>query len=193
MLEVIYKLIYKNKNIMLEVKINDDIFFLKQEPSDFTIGEYEDVVSILKNEEYDQFDRYYNLFSSLGIPTELLDEFDVFNFKDLITEYNSKFVDSEMVNEITIDGRTFKSYDTEFKLSVKQMKTAIEFIKVNDIRCMAEILSIIFHETNKTREENWLKSNIIERTDLFRNKMTADIANPYFMFLIKKVFINGNT
>ena len=173
---------------MLEVKIDGQLFELKQDPKEFTIGEYEDVVSILKNKEYDEFDRYYELFLHLGIPQDLLDEFDIFHFKNLITEYNSVTSEMTMVNQITIDGRVFKSYDTEFKISLKQMKTAIEFIKEDSVRCLAEIMAIFFHEVNLSREENWKRLD--ERAELFRDRMTADIASPYFIEIIKKMYEN---
>lgn len=175
---------------MLEVKINDELFNIKQKTSEFTIEEYEHLVMILRDNEVDEFDRYYNLFSYLGIPKYYLDEFDFFNFKDLIVEYNKPIDNNiEMINEILIDGRLFRSYENEFKISVKQMKKAIDYIKKDQNRCMAEILAIIFHEVSKTREENWLESNINERIELFRKKMTADIASPYFLFLIKKAIV----
>ena len=171
---------------MLEVKINDEVFNIKQKPSEFTIGEYEELVIILKDNESDQFDRYYNLFLYLGIPQYYLDEFDFFNFKEIIEEYNKQTDDITMINEVTIDGRLFRAYENEFKMSVKQMKKAIDYIKKDDKKCMAEVLGVIFQEVSKTKEENWLESNINERIELFRKNMTADVASPYFLLLIKK-------
>ena len=101
-------------------------------------------------------------------------------------EYNKQTDDITMINEVTIDGRLFRAYENEFKMSVKQMKKAIDYIKKDDKKCMAEVLGVIFQEVSKTKEENWLESNINERIELFRKNMTADVASPYFLLLIKK-------
>lgn len=174
---------------MLEVNIDGVLFNLKQDPNEFTIGEYEDIVSILKDPNTDEFDKYYDLFIYLGIPSELLDEFDIFHFKDLINGYNkSDKPMAPMVNTFQIDGVTYKSYDKEFKISLKQMMTAIDYVKKDNVRCLAEIVAVFFHDINLSREENW--NNIDDRAELFRERLTADIANPYFIELIKKMYEN---
>jgi hypothetical protein len=171
---------------MLEVNIDGTLFNIKQSPKDFTIGEYEDIVSIIKNDKFDEFDRYYELFLHLGIPQDLLDDFDIFNFKKLIWAYNDLEEENTMINEIEIDGVKYKSYDKEFSISLKQMRTSISCIKNDSVRCLAEIMSIFFHEVNLSRDDNWNRLN--DRAELFRNKMTADIANPYFLEIIKKLY-----
>lgn len=177
---------------MLNVEINGQSFDLKQSPSEFTIGEYEKMVSILRNPEYDSLDQYYNLFNYLGVPTELLDEFDIFNFKTLITEYNKmeENKEEEFVKEFEIDGVKYTSYanTTEFKMNVKQMKLAIKFAKEDDTYCMAEVLSVLFKEEGV---DNYDEKVIRNRAKVFRNKLTADISNPYFLFFIKKMIKNA--
>jgi hypothetical protein len=171
---------------MLEVNIDGNLFSIKQSPKDFTIGEYEDIVSIIKNDEFDEFDRYYELFLHLGIPQDLLDDFDIFNFKKLISAYNDLKEENTMINEIEIDGVKYKSYDKEFSISLKQMRTSIDCIKNDNVRCLAEIMAIFFHEVGVSRDDNW--NRLDDRSDLFREKMTADVANPYFLEIIKKLY-----
>lgn len=169
---------------MITVTIDEQEFKIKHSPKEFTIGEYEKMIEIINNKDFDSFDKYFNLFVYLGIPEKLLNQFDINNFSKLIKEYNVNIESLEFTPSFKVDGIKFSSDKETFSLNVKQMRKCIEYIN-KDKNGIAEILAILVKEEGK--EDHLSDNSIRYKANLFRDKVTADIALPFFTSLIEKI------
>jgi hypothetical protein len=179
---------------MLTVRINEIDYSIKQKLNEFTIGEFETITNILNNPEFDELEKYYEIFIVSGIPSSDLEELDIKEFLDLIRNFleNSEFNFSEIEKskEFTINNRLYRAFDTEFKLKVKEMKLIEKYIKKNEKQTLSYILAILFKDIELTENEHYVEAHINHKANLIRENITADIAIPYISYFSDK-FVNS--
>lgn len=176
---------------MLNVKFNGIEYQIKNNVNEFTILEFETICTILNDEKKTKIIKWSDIFEFLGLPIDVIDEFDSFAFIQLINEFNLLGVDKEpMLQEIVIDGYTYKSFDEEFKLTVKEMGLIESFVEKNKDKYLGELMAIVFKRTDLGRNEHFDKTHIKYKADLFRKHITADKTLPFITFLSKKLIDN---
>lgn len=183
---------------MITYEKNGINYQLKQTPSEFTIGEFEIVSGILSNSTLDKIDKYSQLFVSLGIPQDIVDDMDTSEFFDLIKRYidfndETDYLNSEKVKTIEIEDRTYQAYEDKFNLNVKQMRFIENFIKQNPTTYIGDLMAIIFKDTQLTSNEHFVDAHIRHKAKLFRKHVTVDMALPYIGYFSKELFNNITT
>ena len=178
---------------MLNVKIEGKTYEIKNSVEEFSIGEFETISSILNEEKKTKINKWFEIFVYLGIPEDVVDNFDSFAFIQLINEFNiNEFTPNDFTKEIIINGYTYVSYDEEFKLTVKEMGMIESVVtNKNNDKYLADILAVIFKRTDLTKSEHFDKAHIKFKADLFRKKITADVAMPFLGFLSKRLINNA--
>lgn len=152
---------------------------------EMTLKVYEDVNYILNNSNSDSTEKYIKIFKMFGVSQEYLDELEFNEFADFVKEFSqSEKVALEMQNEITIDGYTYKSFDGEFRISVKDLKEIEKAFKKE--RYICNLMAIFFKRTDLTNVEHYSPAHIKEKSKLFRG-INAEICVPY-LFEIGKMF-----
>lgn len=173
---------------MLEIELNGNVYQLKHTADEFLIGEYERVSSIINNTELDQIDKYSQLFVELGIPQTVLDELNTIKFFEIIKSYNGyQFEVGEFTKEIEINGRTYKAFEDEFFLSVKDMKEIEKSIKRNPDSFIGDVMAIVFKDVELTKNEHYVDAHIKHKAKLFRDNVTFDKAVPFISYFSKEV------
>lgn len=168
---------------MKTIKINETDFIVKDKLSDFNLGEFEKFTQITNNPELDEIDKYSQIFQSFGNDSELLDDLTTQDFFTLIKEFLSSNdltdVSTISVKEIEVNGRTYVAYQDEFKIRVKEMKLIESFIKKNKDLYLAEIIAVIFKDSELTETEHYTDAHIRHKAKLFRQHVNAEIVVPY--------------
>jgi hypothetical protein len=180
---------------MLEININKGkVFKIPTEPQEFSIKQFEEISEILNNETILEFDRYYKVFSLLGIDEDILDSMDTENFINLIKEYNEENVlftqdnYSGFTRELVFsDGYTYTSFGDKFFITVKDMKYIEEFIKENQFKFVGELLAVLFKRNDLTKNEHYTKAHIKHKAKLIREDFTMDIALPFIFYFSDKL------
>lgn len=180
---------------MITVTLNEVEYQLPKNLNEFTIGKFEILTRIINNPELDRIDKYIQIFSLLGISSEIIEDLDSKVFFDLISKWSQveETNEVEMQKEIEINGRTYQSFDTEFNLNVKQIKLIEKYIKIDMSAYIGELMAIIFKDTQLTSNEHFVDAHIKHKAKLFRENVTVDIAMPFLNYFGGEIFSNVNS
>lgn len=184
---------------MLTVRINEIDYSIKQKLNEFTIGEFEIITAILSNPELDKIDKYTQIFTVLGVPSETIDNMETSEFFELIKNFANieddiDYLLAEKVKEIEINGRVYQSYEGDiFKMNVKQMKMIEKFIKLNPQTYISDLMAILFKDVQLTNNEHYVDAHIKHKSKLFKDNVTVDVALPYVGFFSKELLTNIQT
>lgn len=147
--------------------------------SEMTLKQYEWVSAMLNNKNLDNIERYVKLFKFYGVSEEYLNDLTFDDFKELIKEYSkSEPASLEFKKEFDLNGFTYRAFDEEFKLKVKDMKQIEVAFKQEKYLCT--LMAILFKRTDLTDKEHYEKAHIKQKAKLFADLM-AEFAIPYLV------------
>lgn len=165
------------------VLINGKEVFNKAD--EMTLKQYEDVNVILNNKHTDSTEKYIKVFKYFGVEESYLDDLDFKDFADMVKEFSqSEKVEVEKVKEFELNGYTYKSFDDDFKISVKDLKEIEKAFK--NERHICQLMAIFFKRTDLSNAEHYAPAHIKEKSKLFRT-LNAEFCVPY-LFELGKMF-----
>jgi hypothetical protein len=173
---------------MIILKFGEEKYNIKNKTNELTIGEFEEICFILNSDSLSKIDKWSKIFVFLGVPQEIIDEFDSFDFIEMIKEF--KIFDeqnNEYVKEINLQDKVYNLYDEKFKLTVKENALIEEFVQKNNERYIAEIMAVLY-KLEGTDKTIWYDTTHIKyKAKLFRDNVTIDKAMPIITYLTKKL------
>ena len=174
------------------VKIRD--YEIKNNVSEFTVEEFEKISAILNDEDLDKFERWADMFIYLGVPVEDVNDMEFKEFVEHVKTFNDTKVDTEskMVQEIEVEGYTYRSYEDEFKLKVKDLKLIEKAIKKNANDYFPYLLAVIYKRTDLTNTEHYTEAHLKHKAKLFKN-LNASIAVPFIIHVAQMLNTNEST
>ena len=153
--------------------------------NEMTLKQYEDVNVILNNKHTDSTEKYIKVFKYFGVEESYLDDLDFKDFADMVKEFSqSEKVEVEKVKEFELNGYTYKSFDDDFKISVKDLKEIEKAFK--NERHICQLMAIFFKRTDLSNAEHYAPAHIKEKSKLFRT-LNAEFCVPY-LFELGKMF-----
>lgn len=174
---------------MIDIKFKEEIYSIKNEIGEINVKDFEHIISILNNDTKNYLEKWSDIFIFLGTPIEVVDNFDISDFIEIIKLFNLTSIDlKEIKKSIIINGIEHFAYtDNDFKLTVKETILIESYIKKNDNRYLGELIAIVYKNPSVTKEINFDKSHIHHKAEMIRKEITADIALPIIGFLSKKL------
>lgn len=173
---------------MLKINVKEKSYEIKNSVDELLLKEFEYITNIFNNKERQYFEKWSEIFIYLGLPQEVVDEFDSFAFIDIIKEFNIiNSISDEIIKEFEIDGNLYVGYDETFRLTVKEMSLIESYIEKDSNRYLGEILAIIYKRPEFDKNINYDKAHIHHKAELFRKNLKADIAIPIVSFISKKL------
>lgn len=173
---------------MININYEGTIYPIKNSVEEFSIKEFEQVCSILNDKEKPTMEKWTDVFVSLGMPVEVVDDFDATAFISIIKEFNIQSeLNTEVKKEITLDGITYQAFDEKFKLTVKETAMIEGYIKKNENRYLGEILAVIYKRPDLTKDMHFDKAHLHFKAELIRKQVTADVAVPIINFMSKRL------
>lgn len=149
--------------------------------SEMTLKQYEWVSATLNNKNLDNIERYLRVFKFFGIDETYLDNLDFDAFKELIKEFSaSKPTNLDFVKEFELNGFTYKAFEEEFKILVKDMKEIEKSFKNEKYLCT--LMAIIFKRTDLTDKEHYTREHIKHKAKLF-GELKAEFSIPYLVHI----------
>jgi len=178
---------------MINLKFDGKTYQLKNSTNELLINEFEHICSILNDKEKNHIEKWSEIFIYLGVPEDVIDNFDSFDFIEMIKEFNIFKTDStEFVKDIVLDGITYTAFDEKFKLTVKEMTLIESFITKNENRYLGEMLAVIYKRTDLDKSMTYDKAHLKFKAELIRKQVMADVAVPIIGFLSKKLINDYN-
>lgn len=179
---------------------------LKNLPSEMTIGHFEKLCELTGRKVYDpqhpENDYHYEdhvskweeVFVFSGLPQEEFDKMDSDELGKAVKEFNSMSETMDVKDAprvLMVGGKTYKVVGfedgEEFKLLAKDQKRIKQFMNANPNRCIAEMIAVIFQDTELTDAEHKADAHVKHKANIFRKELPAINAVPYIMFITKKI------
>lgn len=158
------------------------------EITELTVEQFEKISNLTNNQELDPFEKWSQIFVSLGADVDELEDTDFNAFKDYIADFvNVKITpNKEFVKSIEVDGYTYQSFDEEFKLNVKDLKLIEKCISHSPENYISKVLGILFKRTDLTKTEHYDESHITFKSKLFKSQ-PAELAIPFIVYIGEKL------
>ena len=147
--------------------------------SELTIEQFEKISQILNNQDFDNIEKYVEMFKYLGIKEEMWDDYPFSEFIKLVQEFN---LDSYTPNE------------AQLKLSVKETKLIEKIVNTKPNHYISDILAIMFKRSDLSNTEHFTDAHLKHKAKLFRTQK-AELCVPYIVFVTEKIaeYAQANT
>jgi hypothetical protein len=87
---------------------------------------------------------------------------------------------------LEIDGYTYKAFETEFKISIKDLKKIEKSVAEKPYHYIADMLAVVYKRTDLTNAEHYENAHIKHKAKLF-SELKANIALPIVWHVAKKL------
>lgn len=177
---------------MYTVTINEEKYTIKNDISEFTIEEFEDVSAILNNPKYDSIQRYLELLKYLKLDEDIIDSLDSEEFLKIVESFSMSSLKSDdkytLKRTIELNGFIYESYDSDsnFKLKVKDLSLIEKAIKSNNDKYFSDIISILFKRTDLTKKEHYSDAHLAHKKELFKTLKCEDFYS-YIIYINKRI------
>jgi hypothetical protein len=173
---------------MLKINYEDKSYSIKNTLEELLIKDYEKIASILNDEEKLTVDKWSEVMIYLGIPQDIVEDFDAFVFRDIIKEFNIINVEkTEIPQYINVDGKYYAAYDENFKLTVKELALIEKVAQKNKNMWVADVMSIIYKNPSVDKTMRYDSGHLKHKADLIRENVTADKAIGIIEYLSKRL------
>jgi hypothetical protein len=159
---------------------------------ELTIEQFEKISQILNNQDFDNIEKYVEMFKYLGIKEEMWDDYPFSEFIKLVQDFNlDSFTPGETVTSIEVDGYT---YEAQLKLSVKETKLIEKIVNSKPNHYISDIMAIMFKRTDLSNTEHFTDAHLKHKAKLFRTQK-AELCVPYIVFVTEKIaeYAQANT
>lgn len=151
---------------------------------ELTIEQFEKISQILNNQEFDNIEKYVEMFKFLGIDEKLWDDYPFSEFIELVKTFNlDSYTPKEAVTSIELEGYT---YTAEMRLSVKETKLIEKIVNTKPNHYISDILAIMFKRTDLSNTEHFADAHLKHKAKLFRTEK-AELCVPYIVFVTEKI------
>jgi hypothetical protein len=152
--------------------------------SELTIEQFEKISQILNNQEFDNIEKYVEMFKYLGIDEKLWDDYPFSEFIELVKTFNlDSYTPQDAVTSIELEGYT---YTAEMRLSVKETKLIEKIVNTKPNHYISDILAIMFKRTDLSNTEHFADAHLKHKAKLFRTEK-AELCVPYIVFVTEKI------
>lgn len=159
---------------------------------ELTIEQFEKISQILNNQEFDNIEKYVEMFKYLGIEEKQWDDYPFSEFIKLVQEFNlDSYTPQDAIESIELDGYT---YTAEMRLSVKETKLIEKIVNTKPNHYISDILAIMFKRNDLSNTEHFADAHLKQKAKLFRTQK-AEICIPYIVFVTEKIaeYAKANT
>ena len=159
---------------MIDVSFGDKKYKLRNELSEINIGEWQNISNILTRENDYYFLNWLDIIEVLSC-TELKENIDDSSLYEAIKNLNIVGdVSNNIVKEFSIDDKKFFTEVNEIgslKMKGIQLAEIEQTIKSDKDNWLPKAMAILYKDVDGVM-------SVGDRAELFKNKMTADIAMP---------------
>lgn len=179
--------LWENAKKMIDVTIAGHPKKIKGHLSEITVREFEKLCTIVLEERSDILDKHLEIFSVLGMSDDDVEIITPAEFLEVVKHFT--LLDSEIKEfqkEVTVDGKVYQAFTGDkFVLSVRDLARIEKYIKLKTGLFVGEMLAVIYKDPSLSKEENYKPEYLTEKSEMFRDKVMADVAYPYLNLITK--------
>lgn len=173
---------------MINVTINGQPKEIKGHLSEITVREFEKLCTIVLEDRSDILDKHLEIFAVLGMSEADIDLITPAEFLEVVKQF--VLLDNgikDFQKDIVVDGKTYQSFTGDkFVLSVRDLARIEKYIKLKDGKLfVGEMLAVLYKDPLLSKDENYKPEYLTEKSELFRDKVMADVAYPYLNLITK--------
>jgi len=181
---------------MINVKLENETFELRNEASEIDLHEFNKIVTIMSYPDLVLTEKFEAIFKVLGMPEN---DMDADSMVDLIKNFNVfKNKNIQLQSEIEMKGYNYVAFGgTEFKFKAKELIQLEKEIQKNKFKLVnnqppsnivSYILAIIFKREDLTNNEHYENLHLELKAKLFEDNVKADFALPYINLISQNIF-----
>lgn len=161
---------------------------IKNDIAELTLEQFEKVSKILNDEELDKFEKWADVFIFLGVPVSEVNDMEFDEFVNYVKVFNDTQAinDIPMTQEFELDGYTYRAYEDEFKLKVRDLKMIEKAMGKDNTNYFARLMAIIFKRTDLTNAEHYENAHLKHKEKLFKD-LNATLVVPYIVAVSRKL------
>lgn len=179
------------QNNMIRLTYGDESFELRNESHELKLKEFEKIYNILNSEGSGKLEQYSQVFISLGIPEDVVDEMSMEEFTSIVKNFNAIKTDlHNLVPKLEIEGYTYTAHDGEFKFKTKDLITIEKAARQHIKNFPSFVLAVAFKRDDLSKKEHYDAAHLNHKAKIFSEYVTADVAIPYLALVSKKVVEN---
>lgn len=173
---------------MVKINYEGQIYQIKNKIDEMFINEYENICSFINNDKLTHMDKWSKVLVYLGVPEDVVDDFDAIAFKKIIEQFNLiKIKQSKIFKDLKLDRMNLVSYEDKFKLSVKELGLIEKACKDNKDFWIAEVMAIIYKNPEVDSKMKYDSAHLKYKAECIRKEITADKCVPILDFLSKRI------
>jgi hypothetical protein len=174
---------------MITINYENDKYKIKNSLDEFTINEFEEICFIISSENMNRYDKWYSIFTYLGLPIDVCDDLDAEYFNNIVDEFNVVDVENvDIYKEIIINDKiTLKAYDEKFKLTVKESRLIENFCIENKNKNIAGIMAILYKNEDVDDNMKYDVNHLKYKEELIKHNVTADKCIPILKMVSNKM------
>jgi hypothetical protein len=156
--------------------------YIKSNPKEITLGEWELISATLEDQQLDAIERYGKMFTQLGLPTDVLNDLELPEFFKYCQQFNEDTAvdDAKFLKDFEVGGYSYVAFDA---LKVKDIKIIEKYMQSGKPYA-GELMAVCFKRTDLSDKEHYDKAHIEYKAKLFRQHLTVDMCLPYIMRVV---------
>lgn len=178
---------------MIKVNYDGTSYDVKSNVNELTIAEYEKISNINAKSDVDTIDKWFKILIELGLPNDVIDDIDVDELVNIISELDLSEIEIEYKNEIEIDGYKYiceLKEDGTPKITGRIFKELEKAVKKDNY--ISIIMAILFKREDLTINEHYNSEHIEYKAKLFKD-LNASMSIPYIFHIADKYVKNLQT
>jgi len=174
-------------NKMIEINYGEEVYELRNTPEELTLNEFDTIYSITNRTGNDTITKYFQVFEFLKVPNDVLDSLSQKEFIDMVREFNDYELPNDVVNEVVVNNRTYKSFDgDEFEFKARDISLIEQAQLLNDGKFPSWVVAILFKDVDLTNTEHRDWAHIKHKAELFRKNLKACDAVPFMVRVVRR-------
>lgn len=163
---------------MINLKFEEKTYSIKNNIDEITVGEYEDISKIMKDNELDDIDKWIETFKYLGLPEIVCKNLDIVDLNILSSQYLLLFNNNgikKIKKHIFINNEKINFVNKDIKIKIKDMILIQDIINSKDY--ISELITILYPK--QIDKKIYIKE--------IKNNLTIDNALPIINYLNKNI------
>ena len=139
--------------------------------SEFTLGEFEQIIAIHGDENKGAFEKYLEIAKVLGLgdTADLITNDELMLFIQALSESQYDINDKSVVKKITIENIEYYAYDEKFELLAKDVSFIEKKIKTKTKLWLVYALAVIYKRNDLSVKEQYIDAHIKHKMSLFKD------------------------